>query len=289
MDVEVDCSGPFAAPSASCGLVTFHAGWNTHLAQCVVRKTPGAGQQFFMEGIQLAGSAAPGPASSSAAAIRASWSETTKTLTCTFASSAAALATGAGVVTGSLSFVSSSPEVLGGDLWYGPMASGDPSNGAGALLTAAFPSARVWMPVPAAKPPLINGSTDVCFNKATVQAETQFVGPTVRAVTFERLSANFPYIVDISEIPLAGQPIPATEFVPHAYARPLPPRAWAIGGYWSANYFAPGPRLDTWPDRCVHMYPRKQADRIDCICASCPYLRSLRICLFDSPSVLSSS
>lgn len=247
----MDCSGPFAAPTASCGLVAFHAGWNTHLAQCVLRQTPANGLQFFMEGIQTAGSAGPWAAASNTAAIRASWSENTKTLTCTFAASAAALASGAGTVSGSLSFVQSSPEALGGDLWWGPMASGAAGNGVGASLVAAFPSARVWMPVPATKPPLINGSTDVCFNKATVQADVRTVGPTVRSLTFERLSANFPYVVDVVEITSDGTRNPATEFVPHAFARPTPPRAWNIGGFWSANFFTPGPRLDTWPDGCV--------------------------------------
>lgn len=246
MDLSFDCGTAFSVPNAWCGAVIFHAGWNTHLGFCGLVRSGGSTTAAAIDSIGGSNSAAW---TGTSAAVRVSWDEPSKSFSCYVASASGTPATVQAALGAAprwaLSQLARSPTVFGGDLWFGPALS--TSGGGGGSVSASFDWARVFKPIPAVTPPSVTGAVDRCFTKANVQAETQTVPSTARSAVFSGLHSNFPYSVEIVELQAGGR-VPATEFVPHAFARPLPPRAWAIGAYYSAATLTPGTRMDSWVD-----------------------------------------
>jgi hypothetical protein len=182
--------------------------------------------------------------------FRAYWDETNKQLTLSAAPTSAGLETPTFRQTHS--FGSAVPEIFGGDLWYGVQVR---SKGGSGTFKGLFSLPRMWRRLPASKPPTITGTADTCFSKTNVQTETVTVGASVRSVTITDLSQNFPYSVFITELQGTTEVKP-TEYIPHVFARPMPPRYWSLGAWYDARPLRSNTpvtgvntaALSAWPD-----------------------------------------
>jgi hypothetical protein len=142
------------------------------------------------------------------------------------------------------------------DLWYGVMATSWGGN-TSTFAAASFDYISTYFTGSIVAPNDVNGEVDACIPLGTVITPINLtVASGTRSVTLQGLSQNIPYSVSVAAILVDGTQVLNTEFVPHAYARPMPPRAYALGAWYSARNFRTGispvaatsNRIDTWPD-----------------------------------------
>lgn len=224
---EVSGSCDFGSGGAAqCGLVVFNAGQNRHLA--FIGNENG---QIVSEDYLGSSSSLGSVPAASVMFYRAEWDEANKRLTTSAASTAVGLQSPS--FTRVHNFAGTVPEVFGGDLWFGVAVR---SKGGSGTYKGTFTTARMWRRLPAVKPPTVTGTADMCFSKSNVQAESVNAGPNDRSVTIKDLSQNWPYSVTVTELQAStSQEFRFAGYIPPAYARPMPPRYWALGAWFDAR------------------------------------------------------
>ena len=263
LETGVNCTAVFAAHrNARCGVVVYDAGTGMHLALCGITRRNG-GAPFTVE---LEGANGTALVSSSVESVGVPWSSgvtyfrierdaTNRLFRCRARSS---LATGdAGwAAAASITLLDTALRVSFdvGDLWYGLAAAAWGSTPT-VFANASFVYVRSLVPVPAAAPTDVNSEVDRCLVGTRVTPRWAFLAPTARSTRFTGLSQNFPYTVSVVEVRSGGNEAPYRAYLPHAYARPMPPRQWALGAWYDARHIfassalAPGTnRLGRWPD-----------------------------------------
>jgi len=266
LETGVDCSAVFASsahPNARCGLVLYNAGAGMHLVTCgITRRNGGSTYIVELESANATAAVATTDVGSVAwgatAFFRIERDVTNRLYRCRARSSMAAGDTGWTNVNVTQALTASDVALASvdvGDLWHG-LAAVSWGGSEATFAAAAFTYARSFVPVPAAAPTDVNGEIDRCIAAGTtVRPVSVVTAATARTARLTGLSQNFPYSVSVVELRSGGVTVPQAGYVPHAYARPMPPRPWALGAWYDARLIfassalAPGTnRLGRWPD-----------------------------------------
>jgi hypothetical protein len=147
------------------------------------------------------------------------------------------------------------------DLWYG-LAARTKDGSLTKYANASFAYVSSYLPTPLVAPNDVNGDVDKCVaTGSVVSAVSQTVGSSIRSVTFKNLAQNVPYSVFVYENQTVGSLVRCNVTVPFVYARPMPPRAYAITAWYDSSQFRSGSTpvttllssptatvLDIWPD-----------------------------------------
>jgi hypothetical protein len=260
MEAGIDCSGMASQPNFACGLAIFNAGSGMHLLRCDLATRNGATQ------LEMTGSAGTTLGNKNLTATQGgqTWPQAVQlrllrnlaagTWTCQGRAQGDSAIPWAAVTT-SITATNPPDNMHEGDAWWGPTVRAW-GGSASTYTTAAFDYVSVYVPTPAAPPADVNGFKDQCVAaNAWNNTITNVVNGSQNITTFTGLSQNFPYTVSLTSLLSTGDQFTNTEFVPHFYARPMPPHAWALGVWLDPKFtnwgFPSGPSnvyLTTWPD-----------------------------------------